>query len=139
MSRTIPTGQGLPPAKSRSMASALCSRLATATDTMATIAPEERSIPAVMMHIVTPRAMMPMTLIWRSTFSRLPIRRNRPPERMAMTMASPTRISRMLYLLTNARTGDSLLVEPFSASITAALRVDVAAVFRGGFSNSALP
>ena len=91
------------------MASALCRRLATPTDTMATIAPEERSIPAVMMHIVTPRAMIPMTLIWRSTFSRLLIRRKSPPERMAMMMDSPTRMSRMLYLLMSASTGDSLL------------------------------
>jgi len=50
-----------------------------------------------------------------------------------------SKISRMLYLLMNARTGDSLLVEPLSASIAAALRVDVATVFRGGFSSSALP
>ena len=66
-------------------------------------------MPAVMMHMVTPRAMIPMTLIWRRTFSRLLIRRNIPPERIAMTMASPTRMSRMLYLLMSARTRDSLL------------------------------
>ena len=66
-------------------------------------------MPAVMMHIVTPRAMIPMTLIWRRTFSRLLIRRDTPPERMAMMMTSPTRMSRMLYLLMNVSTGDSRL------------------------------
>ena len=117
-------GQGCPPLYSRSMASALCTRLATATATAATTAPEERSIPAVMMHIVTPRAMIPMTLIWRSTFRRLLIRRKIPPERIAITMHSPTRISRMLYLLMSARTRDSLLGAILTASITACLRSD---------------
>ena len=121
MRSTRPTGQGCPPEYSLSMASALCRRLATVTATKATTAPEDRSIPAVMMHIVTPRAMIPITLIWRSTFSRLLIRRKRPPERMAITMDRPTKMRRMLYLLMNARTGDSRLVVPFSASITACL------------------
>jgi hypothetical protein len=64
---------------------------------MATTAPEERSIPAVIITIVTPRDIIPITLICRRTFNRLVIRRKTPPESTEITIIRPIRINRMLY------------------------------------------
>ncbi len=115
--------------------SSRCARLAATTAARARTDPEDRSMPPVMMTMVTPMAIRPTTEIWRTMLSRLRAVR-KAGDKKVMAISMPKRIKTMAYLRIKALKRSRLTLLASVTSVVVCIRWFLGRLLTGLFCDA---